>query len=233
MLGLDRRQAIGVGAAGAAVVLGVALVVVIGVIPYPDLVTVSEQPSSPVPGRLAYVQWEDGEGACLWVADGDGSTRRLRCDEGLGGGVVWSDDGTTVDVAAYGPREPTVETIDVATGDVVDSRPLDVEEERGPVAFGEPGPIERERDGATLLVDREDGEPVVQIRAAGETTTLLRLDGPNSYRFDDARWSPDGEWVLVVDSLRRALVLPADGDAAPRVWVEDVGWELDWWQPGT
>jgi hypothetical protein len=223
---LDRRTAIGIGAAVAAVLLGVALVFVVGVVPYPDLATVKEQPAPAVPGRLAYVRWDDG--ACLRVVDGDGTDREVRCDDRLGGPLAWGEDGRTVEVVSFGPTGETVEVVDVESGDVVETRT---------VGTGSPGiPLEepgvRERDGAVLSVTRDGSAAVVELREDGETDTVLRLDGPSGYSFWDVRWAPDGDWIAVLDSLDRVLVVSVEGDADARVWVEGAGGQIAWWQPG-
>jgi hypothetical protein len=84
-----------------------------------------------------------------------------------------------------------------------------------------PGDL-RERDGQRLETDGFDGRARVVLRGAdGERTTLLEVRGPRDYGFWEAQWSPDGKWVLVVDSVERLLVVPADGGGDARILAED------------
>ena len=61
------------------------------------------------------------------------------------------------------------------------------------------------------------------MRVDGEV--VWEVDAPDAYTIDAAQRSDDGRLVLLQDSARRVLVVPADGSAAPRVWLED---EASW-----
>lgn len=65
----------------------------------------------------------------------------------------------------------------------------------------------------------------------GPARTLLAAEGLRDYAFLHARWSPDGEWVLVLDSVDRLLLLRAAGDPVPRVVATGVD-QPAWYVPG-
>lgn len=233
-----RRTTLGLLAAGTVVVTTVAIVVAVGWVRLPAMPTLTEAPSPPLAGRVAYVHgtWDR---PCIAVTDlADGATQDLQCGTGSVTSLAWTADGD-VAVAAWAEYEPrpgdlVVRVLDPASGVEVDQRVL-----------GEPDvrwDADRQvrSDGARLLVPaNRDGTVDLRVRADdGTTTTLLHLDGPRDYGIVSAQWSPDGAWVLGLDTRGRLFVLGADGDPAPRL-VADVGergagWTVApaWWMEG-
>lgn len=50
------------------------------------------------------------------------------------------------------------------------------------------------------------------------------------------QWSPDGDWILITDSMTQMLVVGADGEPSPRVLVdttEDLWGDAAWYIPGS
>lgn len=206
-----------------AVVVAVAVVVAsLGVIRYPAVPTLEEQPRPEVPGRLAYIRWDEGT-SCVRVVDARGEDREIRCDDALGS-VRWvGDDRLAVEI--HGGPDIHVETVDVRTGEVVavdtgDDAGRDIEHTVWPAA-------ERE-DGAVAVTMARDGTAELQVvEPDGTRRTVWQADGPESYRFAAAGWSADGDWLLIRDSRQRTIVLRATGDPAPRLWITDA-WEVAW-----
>ncbi len=205
-------------AAAAVVVVVVGVVVAFGIAPYPDVPRLADQPDPPVTSQLAYLVYDERE-PCLHVVDGRGVDREVRCGTDVEAGApTWLDDGH-VELHRYRFGDEVV-TIDVATGELTDTRPA-TEGEKAPPVFGS----DERDDGARVATTGTGSTARVEVRtAAGETTTVLELDGPDGYRLEDPRWTGDGDWIVVRDTGGRVLVLGADGTPSPRVWVTDV-WE--------
>lgn len=233
-----RRTTLGLLAAGTVVVATVAIVVAVGWVPLPAMPTLAEQPNPPLAGRVAFVHgtWDR---PCIAVADlADGTTQDLDCGSGSAMSLAWTTDGDLA-VAAWAEYEPrpgdvVVRVLDPVSGVEVDQRILDEPDARW----------ETDRqvraDGARLLVPADrDGSVDLRVGADdGTTTTLLHLDGPRDYGLVSVQWSPDGAWVLGLDTRGRLFVLGADGDPAPRLVADvgggDVGWTVApaWWMEG-
>jgi len=75
------------------------------------------------------------------------------------------------------------------------------------------------------------------VSSPGEQAqTVLRLEGPRDYEFVESQWSPDGEWILAVDSRGRLIIVGAGGTPEARMLVETDGdaWlatRVAWWIP--
>jgi hypothetical protein len=213
------------------VVVAAALTVVLvfGVIPLPDYPSLVENPDPSIPGTIAFVSEE--EPACLGVvAASGGPVRELRCGSVEVGMLAWTSDGliVTLDFTAASPRFLLVDPV---SGGVVDTVPAGV---------GDPGSlvIETETtraDGAEVFTDDTKGTATVKVRVPNqETQVVLAAEGPHDYRFDVATWSPDGRWVLVVDSEGRLLIVGATGEPTARVLVTGASrWmTAAWYIPG-
>lgn len=231
---LDTRQTVGLGIAAVIVVVVAALVAVFGIVPFPDTPRLADQPEPQVPGRLAYLSWDDGE-SCLHVVDGAGNDLVLTCDPDHGGeGLRWTEDGyIALTVWSVTAREERI--IDPATGDTVEVREAPELDELGRVP--EPGdltiPPHVRADGTEVRVDSRAGKVEIAVGRPGEPREVVwEAVGPERYRLEQPSWSPDGEWLLVRDSRGHLLVLGADGDPAPRIWVEDAGWQYAWYIRG-
>lgn len=194
-----------------------AVVIAFGIRPYPDLPTVAAQPTPRISGSLAYVGWED-RGSCLYVADPSGSVRDVSCEQQLDGPVRWVDG--LIEVHRFGRGGAEVVHVDPATGEltVVATNPREHEPVRPPDRA-------TRADGARAQVTSRDGVARLEVRYPdGGTDILLELEGPRNYRFDDPAWSQDGEWITVLDSGERIIVVPADDGEPARIWVSDGAW---------
>lgn len=234
MTRLDTRQRAGLGIAVGIVVTVTLLVALFGIVPFPEVGRVDDPATEPLPGRLAYTTWETGEGQCVHVVDGRGNDEQLGCGGPYVGETLgWTEDGYLtlgVERELGGWSE---QLIDPVTGAVVEER----EAEARPLPIPErtlwhDGPTS-ELDGRTARVDSRGGEVRVTVTdPAGRVEVLWASEAPQTYRMDGIRWSPDGEWLLLRDSLDRLLVLDAAGGSAPRVWVEEIEWEYAWYIRG-
>lgn len=231
---LETRQTIGLGVAAGIVIVVAALVAVFGVVPFPTTPTVAEQPDPAVPGRLAYLVW-DRDDTCLHVVDGVGTDTEVTC--GLvehGGGLRWTDDGY-VAVRTWDGAGEAERIIDPATGVTVELRPVPAGDQPGATPPFDPdaGHSRIRADGWEVRTDSRSGRVTVSVGPPeGPREVVWEAAGPASYRLDEASWSPDGEWLLLRDSRGHLLVMGAEGDPAPRIWVEDAGWEHAWFIRG-
>lgn len=216
------RHAVGLGLAAIVVIVAVALVAWFGIVQYPDLATLRDQPEPVPPGRLVY-QAQTGDRTCIRVAEADGTIRDLRCEDDRRGGMVrWSADATAVLVERYEGQAVVVEHLDPETGEVLERR-IQPDTAR-PQPHGPPP------DGHAPTLITEDGGGTATLRLltpAGDDRVLWQVDGPQGYHFRETRWSQDRAWVLVRDSRDHWIVLQSQGDPQPRVWVRDV-WDVDW-----
>ena len=234
-----KRSTLGIIAS--VVVLAVVLVVVLvfGVIPYPDFASLSAQPDPSIPGTIAFMQGDDPPCAMTIPASG-GPAFEVGCGWEMGGdGLAWTVDGMLVTLDFRGPT-PDYVVLDPATGAVIERLPADVDSpeplfERPDLATHD-GMTVMAGSSAMLSRDRADKGAVIWVSREGDAapTVLLEVDGPRDYRFQWATWSPDGNWVLVSDSLDRLLIVSATGDPTPRILVEDVqSWSRpSWYIPG-
>jgi hypothetical protein len=228
----ERRRA---GIAAAAVALAVSFAIwVFGVAPLPEYPSLAADPDPSIPGRIAFVRWH--ERPCVYVVPArGGSVRRLRCtdeDEGngedwFGGPIAWTRDGRIV-VQAFSPTGNRVLVLDPETGRVLER--IAVEQplaERSPLEAG------ARDDGARLLVNRSGGAATMGIAPADASPReIARVSGPPAYTFRDARWSPDGEWILVRDSNQDLLVVRAREGAPLRLLADRVTGPFAWHVPG-
>ncbi|HYO45204.1 MAG TPA: hypothetical protein VEY33_00730, partial [Gemmatimonadota bacterium] len=206
-----------------------------GVAPLPDYPSLADSPDPSIPGRVAFVRW--AERACVYVVPASGGDlRRLPCaDEGregivdwIGGPVGWTRDGRIV-VQAFSPSGNRVIVLDPDSGRVLER--IDVEE-----PLGERPPPKRGNargDGARLLVNRAGRAATLGIAPVDASPReIARVSGPPSYTFWEARWSPDGEWILVRDSNQNLLVVRAREGAPLRLLAELVSGPVAWHVPG-
>jgi hypothetical protein len=214
-----RREVAGIAVAIVAVVVVGVLVLTVGMQPYPQLPTVSEQPDPAPPAAVATLSY-GADGICVVVLDRDGSRRELRCADEYGGGeVTWTDAGD-IDVPRWDATGSDV--LDPRTGEVVD---------RTPTARGERDPADLAigPDGARLVVHASGGRVEVGVDDGGGERLLWEADGPDSYHLRTPTWSPDGRFATVTDSADRLIVLHVDGDdPAPRIWARDLGGAVSW-----
>jgi hypothetical protein len=225
---LERRQTVGLTVAAGILVVVAVVVAMFGIVAYPDTPLVLDQPDPVLPGRLAYLTWDDGEG-CLHVVDGRGNDDELTCGE-LGGELIrWTDTGY-VAVRSWSPSGAEEWIVDPVTGEVVDVVPVERNGDRPEV----PDPFQpwaETADGRVAEVSSRAGDVRVTVRdGAGPRATVWEATGPSTYRLEGVSWSPDGDWLLVRDSRGSLLVLGADGDPSPRTWAEDADGGYAWYE---
>ena len=220
--------------AAAAVALAVCIAIwAFGVAPLPDYPSLAAAPDPSIPGQVAFVRW--GERPCVYVVPGRGGPeRRLRCtddeedgEDWFGGPIAWTRDGRVV-VQAYSPAGNRAIVLDPATGRVLERIPV-----QEPLAERAPPEAEARDDGARLLVNRSDGAATLGFAPrASSPREVARVGGPPAYRFGEARWSPDGEWILVRDSNQDLLVVRALEGAPLRLLADRVTGPFAWHVPG-
>lgn len=208
------RQRWALAAAVAVVLVAVVIVAVFGLVPYPEVPTVGARPNPPVTALLAYVDYEASGGPCLRLVDGRGREREVGCGMSYGGELRWLD-AERLAVATFPPPEGTARVVDVDSGEVVEV----LEEPLEP-----PGATDTSPDGARAIAGGRDGQVWLQVTEPdGSTRRVLELDGPSTYALYQTAWSSDGDWIVVLDSIERLLVVDAAGALAPRVWAESLG----------
>ncbi len=232
----DRKPLLAVAAALAVVVAVSAVIFVYGVIPIPDFPSLAEQPQ-PIPGTVAFVRWEGRDGPCIYtIPAGGGQEERVLCGRFEGGPLAWTPEGN---LALLGFQEfggSLVLIVDPTTGWELDRFSLGREEATDvEQRFFRLSERRQEREDGTQLVFggfESDEEAELALRHPnGSTEELLRLqDVPRDYAFWDAQWSPDGEWVLLVDSEERLVVLDA-ANPEPRLLASRAA-EPAWFIPG-
>lgn len=223
----DRRTTLAVAAAVVVAVAVIGLVLAFGIRRLPVFRAASADPALEAPGRIAYLS-ADADEPCVRVVPADGgSPQTLRCagsDAGLRwiDTVAWTPDGKVLLGASTDVGDSVVLVVDASSGEVLD-RVVRPPGELLPGSWQDPRAARVREDGAELLIGGDDGSPRVAVRSPqGAVRTVLSVEGPRDYRFADAQWSPDGEWVAVVDGEERLLLVDAAGDAEPRLLAEDV-----------
>ena len=232
----SREKRAGLAAAGVALAVAAAIWA-FGIAPLPDYRSLADDPDPSIPGRIAFVRL--GERTCLHVvpARGGPATRFLCSDEEswgrgqvawFGGPIRWTRDGRIV-VQAFGPAGSEAIVVDPETGRVLER--ISVQE---PIAERPlPGTDDVRSDGAKLIV-RPAGEDAALGIAPVDASPreVARVSGPPTYAFWEARWSPDGEWILVRDSNEDLLVARAREGAELRLLADRVSGPFAWYMPG-
>jgi hypothetical protein len=226
------------GLAAASVTLAVAAAIwAFGIAPLPDYPSLADDPDSSIPGRVAFVRF--GERTCLHVVPaGGGPARRLLCSDEeswgrgqvawFGGPIRWTQGGQIV-VQAFGPAGSEAIVVEPETGRVLERLSVEEPLAERPV----PGTDDVRSDGAKLLVQRSGGEATLGIAPVDASPReIARVSGPPTYAFWEARWSPDGEWILVRDSNQDLLVVRAVEGAPPRLLADRVAGPFAWHMPG-
>ena len=225
------------GLAAIAVALAVpAAIWGLGIAPLPEYPSLADRPDPSIPGRIAFVRL--GERPCMYVVPaGGGAERRLLCSEEgtwgrgqvawFGGPIRWTGDGRIV-VQAFGPAGSELIVVDPETGGVLER--IRVEE---PLADGPLPDDEARSDGARLIVRRSGRESKLGFAPVDASPReIARVSGPPAYAFWEARWSPDGEWILVRDSNQDLLVVRANEGAPLRLLAPRVSGPFAWHIPG-
>ncbi|MCZ6567764.1 MAG: hypothetical protein O6923_05645 [Actinobacteria bacterium] len=219
--------------AGGIVVVATAVIVIFGFVPTPKYPLLAEELDPGLSGMIAYVIPEDSDRAdefgsrCVYVIElPEGQTNEITCREQIGWGMAWTDDGWLV-VENVGLGLALIEPVEGGAFERVNY-------ERDP-SFLWSDHRQTRRDGTRVRVE-DAGTTVVVVSPDGSTRDLFGTDdAPSNYRFNEAQWSPDGKYVLVVDTEGRIIVVAVSGDPRPRV-VAETGHEYDvilaWYVPG-
>lgn len=212
-----RRSITALIAAAVLIAAVVAAVLLFGVARPPELAAIDEG-TAPA-AAVAWNRWEDDE-SCIHVAWPDGRVTTPYCATDGGEIVAWPADGIVL--RAWGRGGETEVTIDAETGEVIERRAVDsqaAEQQPRPAA-----PVDN-----WVRSDHEDGVLTVTFETSGGV--IWTVEAPDAYRITSGVRSPDGDWVAMVDSASRLLVVEADGSAEPRVWASDVDeWQVPMWQ---
>ncbi len=232
----ERRAVVSIVAAVATLTVVTVIILVFGVIPLPEFPSLTDQPDSSIPGTVAFVHYDE-EPCIFTVRASGGEEQEVWCGSEYVEFPAWTSDGLLV--VTDWSAEPTYLLIDPATGALVSRVPFSPDES-APEAWPQPYPPEarRERaDGAEVRTEgTRGGSSAVIVRTDGSDMTIVSVEGaPSDYRFYEAQWSPDGEWVLVSDTAGRLIVVGADGAPEARVLVhglEEWGPQAAWYIPG-
>lgn len=221
----QRKAVVSVVSAVMVLVVVTVIILVFGVIPLPDYPSLADQPDPSIPGTVAYATFGEDSGVFSLPAGGGESQKIL--DEWIEFGPAFTTEGqVAVGVMGGGPSFLTAVIVDPETGREVDR--VDA-----PVDFDMTLQPDRSRrdDGARVTTStRGKPDAVIEVRYPdGRTETILETpDAPEDYWFDFIQWSPDGQWVLAVDSDGRILIMGATGTPSPRLLVDT---DADWMQP--
>lgn len=218
--GRSRRRLIAVAAAVVVVAAAAIVILTVGGLRYPEFDPLSASPDPAIEGTVAFTRHRGGDACLFLVPAGGGAPRSLRCGDPWYGPLTWTEQGDLV-TDAGGDRL----RLDPSTGEVLSREPL---ARVTPL----PEPVDGPRDdGALVRTTSTTGQARVLLAGQdGGEQVVVDVQGPRDYAFVDARWSPDGRWILVYDSARRLLVAdPADGGA--RLLVEDADGPGVWYQP--
>lgn len=204
-----------VGAVGLIALVAV-LVMVFGVVHPPALPSLKSAGVTP-PASVAWTQWDDRDDcSALLVARPDGSVDRLACEQDIGDAVAWTSAG--IISLSWGPSGQALVTWDAATGDVVSREAVSGED-----YYGESG-------ASSVASFHRDGKLIVTLDDGGRE--LWAIDAQSGYAVRAGATSPDGDWVAMIDSADRLLLLELSGEDGPAVWANgaNVSWMAPIWE---
>ncbi|MEX2393526.1 MAG: hypothetical protein WD826_03495 [Actinomycetota bacterium] len=222
--------------------------------------SLAEEPDASVPGSVAFIR-EDADDRCVFVVAARGGTpNQVYCpDGGSIEHLLWTEDGELA-VVGYSRTGSAVTVVDAGDGRVLDHhRAEDVEVNgqipgRGPLSSGYGRAVPPQTSGPgtgdvyaiddyrTVRADRAtlewdygfEGEREAELRSVDKKrspSVIFRARGPRDYGIAGAQWSPDGKWILAVDTEERLIVVGADGAPAPRILATEAS-AAAWYIPG-
>ena len=181
----DRRAVIAIVGSALAVITAILIIVFVAIVPLPDF---EEARPGLASGRIAFVSGQDD---CIVVADLQlDSLSELTCEYQFPEGLAWTRRGIEVTVFS-GQPEPIIVTLDPEDGTELDA----VEAEPGEF------PADR-RDPSFVQRGREAGKTIV----GPDGSTVLIVEGPETYALQTVVTNPDETWIAFVDSLGRLAV---------------------------
>lgn len=199
-------------AAAVLVVVAVGLVLAFGIKRPPALEPLTAGPDTPTEQLVRFVYESDD--TCLVAYSVAGGPRELTCE--LDGGEIlgWRDG--RIGLRAWSNVGEEWVVVDATSGAVLSRRLLTSEDIKRFVSTA----------SSVVRVDHTDG--VMTITLASSGAVLWRVEAPTNYRIEVSATTGDGRWVAMIDTARRLLLVPADGSAAPRVWLDDLD---GYWEP--
>lgn len=219
----ERRRLVSI--VGAVVVaVGVAVTVLIAGMPRtPALLTLTEDPDPAPDDGIVFLR-DDGDESCVVVVR-DGRERLGDC----------VDDHPRLAVDAHGEVTlrrrldgvEVVSDVDPETGELGDRRAAQPGDRDGGPTAGD----ESDAGHRAFTERRHDVLVVAVAEPGGDIHDLAEVRADEDYHLRDPAWSPDGRWLVLVDSSDRLLLVDAEGDAPVRVLAEDVSHPV--WIPST
>jgi hypothetical protein len=128
------------------------------------------------------------------VASPEGAVERLACEHEIGDVIAWTEDGIVT--LGWGLAGPRFTTWSPTTGDIAGV-------EEAPADYGPPY-------ASSVTSFHRDGTLVVTLEPGGRE--VWRVDVNRGYEVRAGTLSPDGSWVVMVDSSERLLVVRASGE---------------------
>jgi hypothetical protein len=196
---------------GAAVVGVVALVVIVlfGLRFGPDFPDLYQDGGPTIEGSVAFSV--DDDDTCVQVLDvATGGQTEIYCSE-----LVWIEGWNKAGDLVVHQAEmfDYVLVIDPVTGAV---EPTGADDDVVP------------SEVSALRANSAEGHATLTYVGPESSTILIDVDGPRDYRFYDRGITADENWVWVVDSENRLLVVATDGSSGP--WlvadgVHEVAWK--------
>lgn len=215
-----RRLRAAIAVAGAVTLVVVGAVWRYGIVPAPRFPALAAEPDASFTGTVAFLD----EAGCLRVVPaGGGPVARPGFCDTRAHRVEWTAEGH---LAVDSWESGSYRLVDPTTG-VVLSRP-------GRFPFGRNGDA-RLAGGDTVETDHGDDDlraAIVARAQDGGTRTLISVRAPADYSFETVGLSPDGRFLLAVDSDGRVLVGRAGEGLRLLATGADPYAEPAWYQPG-
>lgn len=206
----NRRAVIAIVGSALVLIAAVLVIVFVAIIPLPEF---DELRPGLATGRIAFVTDADD---CVTVADLQlDMLTELSCEYPFPEGLSWSRDGVHVVVFSGGP-EPIQVTLDPVDGSELDAAPLDSGDVAPPE--GDPSFVRRGRDEGSSII-------------GPDSTTVLTLEGPETYVVEAVATNPEETWIAFVDSLGRLAVFEIGTDTVYLVTDEVRGFPTPVWEP--
>ncbi len=205
----DRRAVIAIIGSAIVLIAAILAIVFVAIIPLPDF---EELRPGLVTGRVAIVTDAD----CVVVADLQLDMQtELSCDHQFPEGLAWSRNGVEVTVFGAGP-DPLLITLDPIDGTQLDAVTFD------------PGRLPpQDRDPSLVRRGRDDGSSII----GPDGTTVLTIEGPDSYTIESVVTDPAESQIVFVDNLGRLGVFEIGTDTVYLV-AEDVrSFPAPVWEP--
>ena len=195
--------------------------------------SLAQHPDPAIPGTVFFLR-TDANSGCLWkVPASGGAEARLWCTtEGYPNNLGYQQaTGRVLIEVGWNAGNTGAIWVDPTSG--AQLRRVD---DIGTLATGSLLPLPgsnatRSPDGAWLTVDVQRTthwlafiarNTISATAPAGSTWTVAQAAGRPDHALDPPIWSPDGQWVLVIDNRSRVLIVAAEGSPGLRELVHGV-----------